>query len=189
MVEILLFFLLPAVTLVLARRRSGLRPFAFALAEYVIYAVSLFVITMLFMVPLDRVTVRFVHYDYKVPHIAYGSAAILFEAALSVLMGAGISWYKKRYATESVEMRGKERIAARAAHFLGGTLIFVMLLLTFSYMWARENYGNISFAEIIFYINNDNIEGTSHWEYSATLVSNNTSKSMGYHLNLVSVCA
>lgn len=164
MVEILLFFLLPAVTLVLARRRSGLRPFAFALAEYMIYAVSLFVITMLFMVPLDRVTVRFVHYDYKVPHIAYGSAAILFEAALSVLMGAGISWYKKRYATESVEMRGKERIAARAAHFLGGALIFVMLLLTFSYMWARENYGNISFAEIIFYINMP-LEGTdsSFW--------------------------
>ena len=26
-------------------------------------------------------------------------------------------------------------------------------------------------SKIIFYINNDNIEGTSHWEYSATLVN------------------
>lgn len=168
MVEILLFFLLPAVTLVLARRRSGLRPAAIALAEYMIYAISLFVITMLFMVPLDRVTVRFVYYNYKVPHITYGSAAILFEAALSVLLGVGMAWYKKRYVTEGAEPRGRESMAARAAHAFGGALIFVMLLLTFSYMWARENYGNISFAEVVFYINMP-LEGTDSSFWSSIL--------------------
>ena len=164
MTEILLFFLFPAVALLIARRRVGLRPAPFALAEYFAYAVGLFIVTMLCMVPLDRITVRFVFYEYKLPHISYGAAAMLFEGALSVLLGATAAWYRKRFVSETVETRKKERLRSRAAHFLGGLLILLMLILSACYMWARENYGNISFAEIIFHINMP-LEGTdsSFW--------------------------
>ena len=40
-------------------------------------------------------------------------------------------------------------------------------------------------SKIIFYTNNDNIEGISHWEYSATLVNKLRGVfKMGYHLTL-----
>lgn len=164
MVEIALFFLFPALTLLIARRKQGFRSAAFVLAEYFVYAIALFVITMLCMVPMDRVTVRFVHYEYRVPHISYGAAAMLFEGVLSVLLGAGIAWYRRRYVQETVELRRRERFGSRAAHAFGGVLILLLMIISAAYLWARENYGNISFAEIIFHINMP-LEGTdsSFW--------------------------
>lgn len=58
-------------------------------------------------------------------------------------------------------MHNKRRKINIAGYIITQAVIFILLILTFSLMWAKENYGSIGMSQIIFTLNMP-LKGTSN---------------------------
>lgn len=153
MLTTMMILALPLLTLLLARRGRRMRPSVFILTEYAAYAALLFAAEMALLIPLGRVKVRWYTYGYTLPHITYGSAAVLISVLLALAFGLAAPKIKDALGLYG-EVRPKQRAHGlrRVGSLLRLLALFVLVLLTVCFFWARANYGNVSLEEIVFHL-------------------------------------
>ncbi|MDO5298208.1 MAG: sulfatase-like hydrolase/transferase [Clostridia bacterium] len=151
MLQLVYFCVPPTLAFLLAgRNRKTKRPAVFAWAEWMAYAVTIILVTMIIFIPFQRVSWH-VTWDSK-PYLAYGTLAAVFAVGLGVFFGEASHRLKQRLGigVSVAEGRQGRRCWTQIAVHLP---LFVLIFLSSSYHWALSNYGNISFEEMIFHIN------------------------------------
>jgi len=135
----------------------------FIIGQWVFSAFAIYVIQSLVMIPLDR------SFPSIVSLKSTGSAYLYIHCGKTSLIAASIMgciggalpvflqrrWQIKAFRTEKRTYK-KCFFAAVPIH----TILLLLLFLTFSFIWGVNNYGNISFNEIIFHLNMP-LKGTS----------------------------
>lgn len=156
MVQILCFILPPTIAVligaVLKRRR---RAAAFVLGEWLGAAAAIYMTTAIVLLPFDRATadIAWNGMGGALLYIRYGSSAMAFAGVLGMAAGVLSARLDARWQLE--ERKTPNRPAGRSLFgaLVVHALVLVLLLLTFSYIWARSNYGDIEFGEIVFNLN------------------------------------
>ena len=169
----LMICVLPLLTLALARRGRSRKPGVFMLAEYAAYAALLFAAEMALLVPLGRVTVRWLAYGYTMPEIAYGTVAMAASAVMAAALGLIAPKIKTALGVYGdVCPKAEQTIMHRIMRLFCALLLLALVMMTVCFFWARANYGNVSLEEIMFHLNMP-MEGTdtfvSSLVYSAVL--------------------
>ncbi|MGN0776395.1 MAG: LTA synthase family protein [Candidatus Ventricola sp.] len=132
----------------------------FKLAEYLGYLAVLFVISMLTMVPAERVSVR-LNYDTRGLFIDYGYAALAVSMGLGAALGLAARLIKARTTFVcTVEPVRPEEKRIGIPTVLGHLAVLALSVLTCAYTWGMRNYGNITFDEMLFHIHMP-LEGTA----------------------------
>lgn len=152
--------MIPPLLALLIAWKKGERLSAFKLAEYLGYLAVLFVIAMLTMVPVERISVR-LNYDTKGLYIDYGYVALAVSMGLGAALGLASRLMKARTTFVcSVEPIRPEDRRIGISTMLGHLAVLVLSILTCAYSWGLRNYGNITFDEMLFHINMP-LEGTA----------------------------
>ena len=153
MLDLIAVWVLPALTLLLARRGRRRSPGVFMLTEYIVYTALLLVAELALLIPLGRIKVRWVAYGYTMPQITYGTAAFLASVAMAAGLGLAASYIKNKLDVYGdVRPTKKSSPLQHAARALKAALLLVLVVLTVCYFWARANYGNVSLEEIVFHL-------------------------------------
>lgn len=159
MAQLFFFCVPPTVVLLLAgRSRKMKRSAVFALAEWMTYAVTIVLVTMIIFIPFQRASWH-VTWDRK-PYLAYGDLAAAFAMGLGVFCGEAARRIKQKMGICAAVVEEKQR-RRRWTQVIAHFLLFALIFLTSSYLWALRNYGNISFEEMIFHINMP-LQGTAN---------------------------
>lgn len=152
--------MIPPLLALLIAWKKGERLSAFKLAEYLGYLAVLFVISMLTMVPVERISVR-LDYVTRRLFIDYGYVALAVSMGLGAALGLAARRIKARAAFVcTVEPIRPEERRIGLPTVLGHLAVLALSILTCAYGWGMRNYGNITFDEMLFHIHMP-LEGTA----------------------------
>ena len=175
MIHLLCFLLPPTAALLLSliieKRRAVPAPASeqphitklpFLLIRWALLAITLYILTALVLVPLDRATVcvAWTGIGIELLYIRFGTAAMLFSGLLALLVGVSAPLIRRRLGiTETAAAPGNGKRKAVTSILLHGC-VWILLFLTFALIWSLCNYGNISMDEILFHLS-ISLKGTS----------------------------
>lgn len=152
----------PAIMMLAARLISRQRAVSrgLALFEYLFDGAALFLLSVLVLGPLGRVTIR--TYPGNPLSIEYGKLAAMIDALAAALLGALQGRLRARWTATllaPVAPGAAHRLITpgrAACHLLGALMTFT----TFAYLWGIRNYPLINIDQILFHLRMP-MEGTA----------------------------
>lgn len=156
MKQLLCFLLIPLLALAAAgRNKSGARSFLFAVARYAAMALVIVQVTAIVMIPLDRAAIRIAWNGMggAFLYVDYGTVAVLFACAVSLVLGLGLRIGRKRCGVHAHIGSRQKSSGFSACGVLVHGLFLLLLWLTLSYIWGLSRFGNVSFEEMVFHLN------------------------------------
>lgn len=165
--QILCFLIPPTVVVLLSSLLEKKKPaFPFTLFRWVFYAFTLYILTAIALVPFDRATVNvaWTGVGFEILYIYYGTTAILFSAMLSLVTGVSLPWIRRKLRITEISASANDMRSAEKRPFLAvfalHSCFFILLFLTFAFIWSQCNFGSISLNEI-FFVLTFSLKGTS----------------------------
>ena len=141
----------PLLAWVLAGKRKN-KSIVFWVGEYLAYMAIIAGVSMLTMVPLERISLR-VDYVQRNVYLDYGYAALAAACLLGVFVGAAARWIRaKGLLIASIEERGAGGKGFHVLRLLVRLVFSGLMVLLSCYCWALSRYGNINFEEMIFHL-------------------------------------
>ena len=141
----------PLLAWVLAGKRKN-KSIVFWVGEYLAYMAIIAGVSMLTMVPLERISLR-VDYVQRNVYLDYGYAALAAACLLGVFVGAAARWIRaKGLLIASIEERGAGGKGFYVLRLLVRLVFAGLMVLLSCYCWALSRYGNINFEEMIFHL-------------------------------------
>ena len=167
MIHLLCFLLPPTAALLLSliieKRRAVPAPASeqphitklpFLLIRWALLAITLYILTALVLVPLDRATVcvAWTGIGIELLYIRFGTAAMLFSGLLALLVGVSAPLISRRLGITGTMASPGVRKKKTAASILLHVCVWILLFLTFALIWSMCYYSNIAMDEILFHL-------------------------------------
>lgn len=155
MLQFLCFLLPPTLTLlmmwIIEKKKQSL---PFALLRWCLFAFILYTFTSIALLPFNRITasIAWVGLDIEILYTHFGASAMAFSLLLSICMGITAPFISRHLCLSETVSTLPTRNQSHIAIFVLHSCVLVLLFLTFSYIWALSNYGNISMNEILFHL-------------------------------------
>lgn len=141
----------PLLALLIAGGRKR-KSAVFLAAEYLAYMAIIACISMMTMIPLERISMR-VNYGEGSVYLDYGCAALAVSCVLGLIVGAAARAVRaKSVLVASVEPREAKNGRKNLLHLPLHLLWICLMILLGCYCWALSEYGNITFEEMVFHL-------------------------------------